>query len=187
MFLKLIGDRLEASQFGSLGTYELGVWATPPGTLFVDGTYLSIQVCSHVNPIIVLASKKANVTLTEKGKDADIKKWEADLRKTLAQKGSAQPTLTKQEKALVDAQLEKEELSRNQLRVLQRRLKDGLSMIQSLLESHTETSLAHLPWLASLLMEGVIKFGMPLVGSDGISTYFVSSSAQLSLRGLTHD
>ena len=124
----------------------------------------------------VLASKKGATAVVEKGKDADINKWEAELRKSLAQKKSVQPALTKQEKALVDAQLTREEVTRNQLRTLQQRLQDGLSMIQSLLASQTVGFSSHLPSLASLLMEGVVKYGTPFLGSDGISTYFVSTA-----------
>lgn len=155
-FLGLIEDRLEPNQLKSLGTYELGVWNTSPGTLFVD----------------VLASKKNSGTVIEKGKEADIKKWEAELRKTLAQKNSAQPTLTKQEKALFDSQLAKEEATRGQLQLLQKRLQDGLSLCQSLLTSRSLSSSGRLPWLASLLSEGVVKLGTPFVGSSGILTYF---------------
>jgi hypothetical protein len=124
----------------------------------------------------VMASKKGATAVVEKGKDADINKWEAELRKSLAQKKSLQPTLTKQEKTLVDAQLAKEEVTRNQLRILQQRLQDGLSMIQSLLVSQTAGFSGHLPSLASLLMEGVVKYGTPFLGLDGISTYFVSTA-----------
>lgn len=175
--MKLIGDRLDPTQLSSLGAYELGVWATPAGTTFVDGGQYHTECLLRLTfSVTVLASKKGVTTGVEKGKDADINKWEAELRKSLAHKKPAQPTLTKQEKALVDAQLTKEEATRNQLRILQQRLQDGLSMIHSLLASQTVGYFSHLPSLASLLMEGILKYGTPFIGSDGISTYFVSTA-----------
>jgi len=122
---------------------------------------------------VVLAPKKGAVDAVEKGKESDIKKWEAELRKSLAQKSDARPTLTKHEKALVDSQLAKEEVTRNRLRLLQQRLHDGLSMIQSLLISRNIANFGYLPRFSSLLIGGVVRFGTPLIGSDGVFTYIV--------------
>ena len=126
---------------------------------------------SHLNS--VLANKKGGSTV-EKGKDAKIKQWEDELRKSLAQKKAATPTLSKQDKALVDAQLEKEEAVRVKLRSTQKNIKDGLSIIKAILASRTEQSERSLHILASLLMRGVVQLGAPLVGAEAILTYLVS-------------
>lgn len=128
-------------------------------------------MCRLTNLGTVLSKK--GPAAPEKGKDADIRKWEQELRKSLAQKKAAEPTLTKQERALVDAQLAKEEVTRGQLKTLQKHLEDGLSMIESLLRSNTEEARSQLSWLATLLMDGIIKLGSLFVGSKGIMTYIV--------------
>jgi hypothetical protein len=173
-FAQRIETWLDVDQLSSLGSYEYGVWSTPPGVAFVDGE--CIMGLSYYGSDITLVLSKKSAAAPEKGKDADIKKWEQELRKSLAQKRPGEPTLTKQEKALVDAQLAKEEATRNQLRSTKQHLEDGLSMIHSLLRSNTDEARGQLAWMASLSMNGVIKLGTPLVGSRGILTYIVSKN-----------
>jgi hypothetical protein len=121
---------------------------------------------------LVLSSKGGPKT-TEKGKDADIKKWEAELRKTLSQKKPGSQTLSKQEKALVDAQLAKEQSTREELALLQKKIQDGLSLIDSLLKSQSEEVTNHLSELATVIVDGILPYGTPLAGSAALSTYLV--------------
>lgn len=81
--------------------------------------------------------------------------------------------MSKQEQALVDAQLAKEQSTRDELTLLQRKIQDGLSMIDSLLKSRTEEINHHLSKLATVLITGVLQYGTPLVGSAALSTYIV--------------
>ncbi|CCA74203.1 related to translation activator GCN1 [Serendipita indica DSM 11827] len=154
IYIERASQLLDPTPLHSLGEFELGVWATPAGTAFLD----------------VLANKKGGSTV-EKGKDAKIKQWEDEVRKSLAQKKAAAPTLSKQEKALVDAQLEKEEAVRARLKSIQKNIKDGLSIIKAILASRTEQSEMSLHILASLLMRGVVQLGAPLVEAEAIQTY----------------
>lgn len=123
--------------------------------------------------ILPVLSSKGESKTTQKGKDADIKKWEADLRKTLSQKKPGIQALSKQEKALVDAQLAKEQSTRDELILLQRGIHDGLSMINSLLNSRTEEVTHHLSDFATVLIDGILQYGTPLAGSSALSTYLV--------------
>ncbi|KAG8863877.1 translational activator of GCN4, partial [Serendipita sp. 405] len=163
--LRKIKTLLDPTPLHALGELEMGVWKTPVGTPFVD----------------VLASSKGN-SGKDKGKDADIKKWEAELRKSLAQKKTAEPTLSKQERALIDAQLQKEESIRTSLRDLKKRLLNGVSMISSLLQSGTADSREQSPFLASILMNGIVQRGSLLLGPRVISVFldlFKSASERL--------
>ncbi|QRV84214.1 translational activator gcn1 [Ceratobasidium sp. AG-Ba] len=63
---------LSPAQVDAFGPIDFAIWRTPKGTMFND----------------VLASKKGPV-LNNKSKDADIEKWEAELRKTLEAKKGA--------------------------------------------------------------------------------------------------
>jgi hypothetical protein len=119
---------------------------------------------------------KKNVTSSEKGKDADIKKWESELRKSLAQKKAAEPTLSKQEKALIDTQLSKESATRSELQKLQRNLQDGLALVRSVLASKTDNLRSSLAMIASLLMNGVVKSGSTFIGQEGVMTFMVSGN-----------
>ena len=57
----------------------------------------------------VLASKKPAQVATSKGKGAELDKWDAEVRKSLAsKKAGAGKALSKADQAAVDAQLKKE-------------------------------------------------------------------------------
>ncbi|KAH9976102.1 ARM repeat-containing protein [Lactifluus volemus] len=69
-----------SSDIHSLTDMEIGVWNTPEGQTFVD----------------VLSNRGSQAQV--KGKDADLAKWDAEVRQSLAKKKStAAPTLSKQE------------------------------------------------------------------------------------------
>ena len=57
----------------------------------------------------MLASKKPAPAATSKGKGAELDKWDAEVRKSLAnKKAGAGKALSKADQAAVDAQLKKE-------------------------------------------------------------------------------
>ncbi|KAM6503034.1 hypothetical protein JOM56_003011 [Amanita muscaria] len=82
---------LDPASVNSLTDTDFDIWSTPEGATFVD----------------VLSNKTE--ARTGKGKGSEIAKWEEEVKKSLAnKKASGAVTLTKQQQALVQAQLEKE-------------------------------------------------------------------------------
>lgn len=113
-----------------------------------------------------------------KGKDADIAKWEADLRKSLAsKKAPGTVTLTKQQQALVHAQLEKEAKIRQRVASIKANLERGLNFIQSLVSAGIEEFRPYIASIASLLLVGALGYGSTLVGESAFDTYLVSFHA----------
>ena len=122
--------------------------------------------------LIVLASS-GKTTETRKGKDADIAKWEADLRKSLAnKKTAATPTLTKQQQALVNAQLEKESVVRRRVESVKANLERGLHFVRSLVRAGVPQFSAFISSVVTLLLDGA---GSRLVGQITVDVYLVSS------------
>ncbi|KAF8883249.1 armadillo-type protein [Infundibulicybe gibba] len=139
----------------SLSATDLGIWATPEGTTFVD----------------VLASSKDEVRST-KGKDYEIAKWEDDLRKSLAnKKASSTVSLTKQQQALVQAQLAKESEIRQRVVEIKISLERGLRFVRSLVAANVDEFQSHISFIAGLLLTDVLSRGSVLVGDEAFNTY----------------
>jgi hypothetical protein len=117
----------------------------------------------------VLISTKKDIV--EKGKDAELKKWDEETKKALASK-KGPPPLSKQEKALVDAQLVKEQVIRDKVRSVQCSLRRGLAILQGILASRVDQLGQHLSSISNLL-SGVLKNGFILVGQEATLTYLV--------------
>ncbi|KAG9085998.1 translational activator of GCN4, partial [Ceratobasidium sp. UAMH 11750] len=146
---------LSPAQIETFGPVDFAVWRTPKGTMFTD----------------VLASKKGPV-LNNKSKDADIEKWEAELRKTLeSKKGAPAKALSKQDQALVNAQLEKEDAIRSSVERVKNEMTSGLAMVKSLVAAGVEELSVHVAPIAKLLLDGALKKGSVLVGRDAFDTY----------------
>ncbi|KAG9005891.1 translational activator of GCN4 [Tulasnella sp. JGI-2019a] len=148
---------LELDQLAAIGETEYNIWKTPEGTLFVD----------------VLSKKKpAPGPASSKGKDQEIEKWEAELRKKLEAKKTAAPvTLSKQDKALFDAQLVKETEIRRHVAGVQNRLHRGLELIRSLVAANVDEFQPHIASLATLLLENVLPRAHAFVDSRAYNTY----------------
>jgi len=130
----------------------------------------SSVICSP-NLLSVLASTKKDVVV-EKGKDAELKKWDAETKKALASK-KGPPSLSKQEKALVDAQLAKEQIVRDKVQTVQRSLRRGLTILRSVLAARVEQIGQYLSSIADCLLSGVLKNGFILVGEEATLVYLV--------------
>lgn len=157
--LPRIIDQLRAdinpSVVNTLTDADFGVWLTPEGTTYVD----------------VLTSTKGGAQTT-KGKDNEIAKWEAELRKSLANKKPSGPvTLTKQQQALVNSQLEKEAKIRQKVAGVRSNLERGLQFVRSLVASGVEDFHSYISSIASLLLEGALGRGSILVGKSAFNTY----------------
>jgi hypothetical protein len=126
------------------------------------------------------------VQVDRKGKDADIQKWEAELRKSLANKKASTTTaMSKADQSLVDAQLLKESKTRKEVGRIRNSLLEGLGLIRSLIAARVDEFRPHVWSLSTLLLRGVLKRGSALLQSVGIDTYLVrifSLSFQLRLN-----
>ncbi|KAG1731829.1 armadillo-type protein [Suillus paluster] len=146
---------INSSTINALSEAEFGIWETPEGTTYVD----------------VLSSQKSEEG-PKKGKDADIARWEAELRKSLAnKKGAAPATLSKQAQALVQAQLDKEAIVRQRVTTIKLNLQRGLSFVQSLASINVPELRMYVSVILSLLLEGAMGQGTRLVGSQAFEAY----------------
>ena len=119
----------------------------------------------------VLASTKKGVVV-EKGKDAELKKWDAETKEALANK-KGPPPMSKQEKALVDAQLAKEQIVRDKVQSVQYSLRRGLAILRGVLAARVEQLGQHFSSIADCLLNGVLKNGFILVDEEAILAYLV--------------
>ncbi|KAK0434719.1 hypothetical protein EV421DRAFT_1909191 [Armillaria borealis] len=133
---------IDTNVINGLSEDDLGIWLTPE----------------------FLASSSE----TRKGKDVDIAKWEADLRKSLANKKTATPTLTKQQQALVNAQLEKESVIRRRVESVKANLERGLHFVRSLVRAGVPQFSAFISSVVTLLLDGA---GSRLVGQIIVDVY----------------
>lgn len=102
-------------------------------------------------------------------------KWEAEVRKSLANKKGAAPTLSKQDQALVKAQLEKEAKIRERVSLMKARLDRGLEVIRHLAAARIDTFRSYISPIAVLLLNGgALDKGSVLVGQSAVDTYLVS-------------
>ena len=124
----------------------------------------------------VLATKKEEAP-QKKGKGYKDAQWEAEVRKSLANKKGApgSGTLSKQDQALVQAQLEKEAVIRQRVVSLKAKLEQGLHLVRSLVSSQVEQLRSYVAELAVLLRDGAFGKAVALVGTSSFETYLVSA------------
>ncbi|KAI9508386.1 ARM repeat-containing protein [Russula earlei] len=138
----------------SLTELDFGVWITPEGQTFID----------------VLSNKGNKVQA--KGKDADLAKWDAEVRQTLAKKTTAPPTLSKQQQSLVQAQIEKEAKIRSRVSEIKANLDRALQTISHLTMGNIYDLRAYVSQITSLLLRsGALDKGTLLVGSLAFRTF----------------
>jgi hypothetical protein len=120
-----------------------------------------------------LSSKKSDIG-PKKGKDAEMARWDADIRNSLANKKAAATTkLSKQDQILVEAQLEKESIVRQRVDHVKVDLLRGLQLVRSLVLSDVQEFRSYISTVASLLLDGALGKGSVLIGNDGVQTYLV--------------
>ncbi|KAG8891177.1 translational activator of GCN4 [Tulasnella sp. 408] len=138
-----------------LGPEDYAIWRTPEGTLHVD----------------VLAAKSASASQApKKGKNQNIEQWEAELKQSLKAK-KAGSSLSKEDQALVDAQLAKESSIRQKISSIQHHLSRGLSFVRSLVAANVEELQAHIASIANILLQDVLPKATELIGLEGFNTY----------------
>ena len=170
----------------TLSDSDLGIWSTPEGTTFVNGRVVILLFYDRTLSVcyVVLSSKKSDVGPT-KGKDAEIARWEADIRNSLAsKKATATTTLSKQDQALLGAQLEKESAVRQRVARVKTNLLRGLQFIRSLVSSGVQDFRLYISTVASLLLDGALRKGSILVGYEAVQTYLVKPIYHHPIRKL---
>ena len=114
-----------------------------------------------------------------KGKEANIAKWEAEIRASIAAKKSSTVSLTKQQQAAVDAQLDKEAKIRENVAQVQKNIERGLGLVQSVIRTGSEELRAYVTELIGLLVKGPLKGGSFLAGEKAFETFLVSEGMDL--------
>jgi len=109
-----------------------------------------------------------------KGKDAQMAKWDEEVRKSLASKKGIAPALTKQQQALANVQLEKEQQTRQRVVGIKAQLERGLSLVKSVVNAGVNEFPPYIAPIIKLLLKGVLKTGKILVGEKGFNAYLVS-------------
>lgn len=158
----------------SLTDLDIGVWNTPEGQTFIDGKFQGISLQSHSLLWLLVLSNKGNKAQA-KGKDADLTKWDAEVRQSLAKKKSTTtPTLSKQEQSLLQAQIEKEAKIRSRMSEIKASLDRALQTISHLALGNIDDFRAYVSQIVGLLLSsGALDKGTLLVGSLAFTTLLV--------------
>ncbi|KAI6029055.1 armadillo-type protein [Pisolithus microcarpus] len=162
--LPRIMDQLRADVdikgINDLTEVDLGIYETPEGTAYTD----------------VLPSNKKGEG-PKKGKGADIAKWEAELRQSLAsKKGASQgasgtAVLSKQAQALLQAQLDKEAVVRQRVVSLKARLQRALAFIRGVVSANIPEARTYVSPISAMLLEVALGQGSRLVGTVLFETF----------------
>lgn len=123
-----------------------------PSISSVGPTEVAIYSHPHDQPYVNVLGNK-NADLPTKGKGAADKKWDDEVRKSLAakQKTAAAPALSKADQAAVKAQLAKEAETRADVGNALALVKQALSIVESLLASRSEVVEEEMPTLVESL------------------------------------
>lgn len=168
--MEKINNDIKPELLNGITDLDLGVWATPEGTMFVDGQYQLFKSECLFMIFSVLSTKDQR---PNKGKDYEIAKWEEEVRKSLATKKAGPVTLTKQQEILVKQQLEKELKIRQRVREIHKHLVRGLHFIRSVIAANVEEMHGYMSQIITLLLDGALSRGSFLVGAMAFETYLV--------------
>lgn len=111
--------------------------------------------------------------MQKKGKGAAEAKWDAEVRKSLANKKAGPATLTKQQQALVQAQLEKEAQVRQRVDGIKSRLERGLRLVGSVVDAKVDELKLYVSVIQDMLISGALGKGPSLVGDQAFQAYLV--------------
>ncbi|CAO1631779.1 unnamed protein product [Parajaminaea phylloscopi] len=168
---ELVGDieaSIDAVTLEGISDQDLGVWATPPDQTFVD----------------VLADGKAqNANLDKNRKDAKIEQWEAELRADIAKRKAAETkSLTKEQKAKIDAQLKIEADVRRRINDVQTALRRSMQIVTALVAAGTEELDSYLPSLVTMV-RGLLQIPQARhLDQDGLLVAFTALCSCASSR-----
>ena len=145
-----------------------------------SGELLHVDTRTGVVSAMALNLEKDSVGAVVLGKDAEIAQWEAEIRKSLAnKKASTTVTLTKQQQALVNTQLAKESEVRQRVTSIKTNLDRGLHFIGSIINASVPEFRVYISTVVTLLLDGALEKGSLLSGSMALATYLVSIMRRL--------
>lgn len=136
----------------------------------------------YINP---LADKKSDTPT--KGKGAADKKWDEEVRKSLAAKQKVTtPALSKADQALVKAQLAQESETREKVAAALARVQQALSAVESLLASRSEIVLEELSAIAQALGSFSSRQLARLVAGEVYAVWLVRKCFSVVHNGFRH-
>lgn len=146
------------------GPTEAAIARTPEGTAFID----------------VLTAHNQRLVIDKNAPNYETRKWEEEVRSQIAQKKGQQKKLSPEDKAKVEAQIQKEVGIRVEVRRLERNLRAGVGIVQALaVGPPTDASIWMGPSLRSLA--GVIEAGAArLIGNAANEAYLACSNLMSS-------
>ncbi|WVQ78061.1 hypothetical protein IAT38_000142 [Cryptococcus sp. DSM 104549] len=157
--LEQLTNDLDPATLTFIGLEERGIWATPADQTFVD----------------VLTTKKDSGVENKNRKDYATEKWEQEVRESLAKKkaASAGPgaKLSKQDQALVSAQLKKEAATREQIARVQGQLKRGVELVAALGKTGSADVARWVGVMAKAMLDSVFGMGSFLVDKRAFEVF----------------
>ncbi|KAJ4303228.1 translational activator of GCN4 [Kalmusia sp. IMI 367209] len=165
VIVKQFSQDLDPQQLESVGPTEAAIFRTPEETAYID-----------------VLSKKAPVTIDKNTKDYDTLKWEEELRAQLAQKkGQTTKKLSADEQAKVKAQLTKEAAIRQEVAIIERKMRRGVGIIRSLATGPPTEAEQWMGPAVNFLIQA-IRAGAGLLLGDLPATAFIKCSQRISSR-----
>lgn len=124
----------------------------------------------------MLAQKKDGTPENKNRKDYATEKWEQEVRESLAKKRAATAgvKLSKQDQALVSAQLTKEATTRQQIRQVQGSLNRGIALVSALTKAGNVEVERFAGGMAAALLSSVFAAGSFLVEGRAFDVFTVS-------------
>jgi hypothetical protein len=162
--VRQFAEDLDPSQLDAVGPTEAAIFRTPEGTPYID-----------------VLSKKAPVVIDKNTKDYDTLKWEEELRAQLDQKKGQTKKLTPDEQSKVKAQISKESKIRQDVAVIEMRMKRGVGIIRSLATGPPTEAEQWMGPAVDLLIQ-VIRAGAGLILGDLPAKTFIKCSERISTR-----
>ncbi len=122
MPLLLAQAKADFADGAKLTDAELGMWATEEGTVWADGINCSSFLIGVDYMFTVSAGLPSRPTKS-KGKDAELERWEAEIRKS------------KNQSHLLEKQLAMEAEVRARVNLVKKRMERGLGLVKSVVEA----------------------------------------------------
>ncbi|KAL2314757.1 eIF-2-alpha kinase activator gcn1 [Schizosaccharomyces pombe] len=159
LFVNVFRNQLLHLNISSVSSTDLEIWKTPEGVLWDN-----------------VLEKKSSKKLDKNTKDYETKRWEAEVRAKQSAKKPAK--LSKDQQALVDAQLDAEAKIRSRVNLIALSLERGLGIIRSLGEA---VQLAPALWVEDaidvLLFHNVLKYSEPFLKNLAYDTFLLTLKA----------
>lgn len=107
-------------------------------------------------------------------KEREIEIWEAELREALARKKPVAAALSKPDRILLEKQLAKESIIRNQVANALGRLRRGFALLLCLVRSKAELVKEYLATMVRDVLKVIVLRPATLVAPEAFATYQVS-------------